>query len=115
MGILGKLFGKGDAEPETSPPLATTESLVKVGPDSGKDGPGEPRLADGSPLYHALLKNPDALVVNAGETADAKNLLSQVVARNPQVVESCRDKTREAATALLRGVLDAKNTDQKAA
>ncbi len=63
--------------------------------------PQEVRLADGRPLYHALLENPDALVVLPDKAREAQQKLSEIIATNPEKALKCQGKTFEEAKAIL--------------
>lgn len=117
FGQIGKLFGGEGEDAKAKPAVSVTDTaLVKVGPDSGRESPAELRLNDGSPLYHALLSNPNAPVTLSGEANDAKDRLAQAVAINPDAVKACQGKTRDEVSAALKKILDSQSPDkQKAA
>ncbi len=80
-------------------------SYVIPGYDPDRKVEEEPRLGDGSPLYYALLKDPDALFLKSSEAQQAKALLSTCMDRDPKVVLSCAGKTAAEAKKILNGLL----------
>jgi hypothetical protein len=47
------------------------------------------RLADGRPLWHALLEDPDVLVMNAAEANRARGQLRDLFRGEPDTVRNC--------------------------
>jgi hypothetical protein len=62
------------------------------------------RLADGRPLYHALLTNPETLVLSPDEAREAQQKLLQMFTANPDEVLTCQGKTLEEARAILESI-----------
>lgn len=119
MGIkkwLG-LGGSGEdvANQKSAVPGAGEASLYKVGPDSGPAYGKRMSLASGEPLYYALLKDPNPLVIKPDEANEAKSLLSRAQAHNPAEVNKCQGLTREAAARVLRDILTAADEADAAA
>ena len=108
MRILERIFGRSGEDaashkpvvPRADVPLVTRGYL-----DTDLTTPSEPVLAGGKPLYYALLKDPNPIVIKPGEANEAKSLLSRVRAHNPQEVAKCQGLTREAAARILRAIL----------
>ncbi len=100
MGKILNFLGFGGKHPE-----GNAEPLVKVGPETGTPMSGEPRLDNGSPLWHALLQDPNALSVGSAETLEAKSRLDAAKARDAKAVESCQGLTADRARAVLEAVL----------
>lgn len=77
-----------------------------VGPRSGqresKLDPQSVQLEDGTPLYHALLNNPDSPVMDKADTQQAKSYLAGLAKADPKLVLTCQDKTLEQAQAILK-------------
>ena len=82
------------------------ESLI--GPQAhereSKLTPEKVQLADGSPLYHVLLENPDAINLSAAEAQAAKRRLSEIISLDRDGVLSCQSKTREEAKSILESI-----------
>lgn len=70
-------------------------------------------LADGSPLYHALLSDPNALVLSQSEAQEAKSRLSVLIEADPKGILSCQGKTLQEAKKILESI--EANLGQKAA
>jgi hypothetical protein len=60
------------------------------------------RLADGRPLWHALLEDPNVLVMNAAEANEAKGLLRELFRTEPNIVRKCAGGSLEEARRMLR-------------
>jgi len=62
------------------------------------------RLADGRPLYHALLTNPETLVLSPDEAREAQQRLLQISATDPDEVLMCQGKTLKEARTILESI-----------
>ena len=84
------------------------ESEPLIGPDAHERErnltPEQVQLADGSPVYHALMESPTEGVANQDEARRAKSELREIIAQNPEIVLSCQGKSAEEAREILRGV-----------
>jgi hypothetical protein len=60
------------------------------------------RLADGRPLWHAFLENPDVLVMIAAEANEAKGKLRELFRTEPNVVRKRVGGSLEEARRMLR-------------
>lgn len=85
-----------------------TESDPLIGPNAYERErnltPEQVKLADGSPLYHALLQTGETGVVSGDEAQRAQNELREIIAVDPEIALSCQGKTLEEAREILRGV-----------
>lgn len=72
-------------------------------------------LAGGVPLYHALLDDPNALVVSASEAQEAKEKLAGLIDADPASVLSCQGVTLEEARAILTMVPEEEEEEYRAA
>ncbi|MSU45374.1 MAG: hypothetical protein EXS47_01965 [Candidatus Zambryskibacteria bacterium] len=79
-----------------------------VGPESedreSRVTPELVQLSEGQPLYHAFLRDPDAITVSTDEVHSAKSRLYQIIATNPEAVVSCNGKTIDEARAILESI-----------
>lgn len=66
---------------------------------------GSVRLADGSPVYHALLHPDEAGVVDTCDSQDAIRRVHALTNANPYVVWACRDKSGDQARVILEEAL----------
>lgn len=72
---------------------------------------GGVRLADGSPVYHALLHPDEAGVVDTGDSQAAIRTVHALTMANPHVVWACRNQTGEMAAQILTEALSAPALD----
>ena len=81
------------------------ESLI--GPSADERGPkltiDTIALADGSPLYHALL-DPNTLIVSDEEVQEAHARLLVISVISPDSVLLCQSKSREEARIILESI-----------
>lgn len=63
------------------------------------------RLADGRPLWHALLDDPDVLVMRAADERRARALLRSLLRIEPEVVRKCVGRSLEEARWWLRSIV----------
>ena len=70
-------------------------------------GLSEVRLAEGRPLYYALMPEiEDEAVIDDHEVAEAKNQLSYLYEQFPDKVRACEGKTLQEARAELTALLE---------
>jgi hypothetical protein len=62
------------------------------------------RLADGRPLWHALLPDPNVLVLNAAEANRARSQLRHLFGRDPGIVRKCIGGSLQDASRTLRPI-----------
>ncbi len=83
----------------------SNEGAPLIGPsnEDREEGPSvhTVRLSNDAPLYHALLQDPEAPVVNLDEVREAKSRLAAIIDENPEAVLSCEGKTPEEAREIL--------------
>ena len=89
-----------------------------LGPQADERGPKltieDVRLANGSPLYHALLDNPDTPTLSTSEAQKAKSRLSIIASIDQGRVFSCHGKTLPEAKAILETIESSQNREQVA-
>ena len=66
--------------------------------------PEQVRLADGSPLYHALMAVAESGVADQEEVQRAKNELREIITTDPEIALSCQGKTAGEAREILRSI-----------
>lgn len=69
------------------------ENLVGPRSDERLEETPEETAADGTPLWMAFLKDPEALVVEPNEVQDAKNALVRARVEHPEIISMCKHKT----------------------
>lgn len=97
--------------------METKNSSKLVGPRAhereSKLEPEDVRLADGRPLYYALLANPEALVLLPGEAREARQRLFEIISAAPDKVLACQGKTLEEARAILKSAKAEKGEEKE--
>lgn len=80
--------------------------LVLIGPHTCPAHQKKPRLADGAPLFHALLSEETIAsgIIRPAEERLARDVVREASEINPNAVASCRGKTREEARGILEGI-----------
>jgi hypothetical protein len=63
--------------------------------------PEDVRLADGRPLWHVFLKDPEVPVLSLREERGARQSLLRLAADNPEAVLACQGKTLAEAKKIL--------------
>jgi hypothetical protein len=80
-----------------------------VGPQADERGERQPdlhdiRLEKDVPLWYLFLNDPDAPVVSAGETNDAKSKLGHLISLNPDKIRECAGKSMEEARNIINNI-----------
>lgn len=82
-----------------------SENIVQLGKSETKPTVDDVRLKDGSPLYHALIEESPAGVLNKEEAQHAKALVNQLFIKFPKEVQDLNGKPPEEALVALKELI----------